>query len=228
MDEEAFLERVRAAARAGEAHRVATRPLAEGTGYVGAAGDDLCAHFASEVTAVGGEAAVVGDRGAALATLEELLARYGARSALAWEHPALERLGLLAWLEQRGIRVQTHRSLAEKSADEQRAAILAADIGITSVSLAIAETGTLWMMSAPGQERVTSLVPPVHVAIVEESQLVPDLFDAFAPRVREGSDAMPSNITLITGPSKTGDIELQLTTGVHGPKHWHVIVIRGC
>ena len=54
----------------------------------------------------------------------------------------------------------------------------------------------------------------------------PDLFDALA-RIRDPrSGSMPCNVTLITGPSKTGDIELQLTTGVHGPGKWHVIVVR--
>jgi L-lactate dehydrogenase complex protein LldG len=82
------------------------------------------------------------------------------------------------------------------------------------------------MCSAPGHERMASLVPPAHVAIVEASQIVPDLLDAFAELEKRGVDNLPSNITLITGPSKTGDIELQLTTGVHGPGHWHVVVIR--
>jgi L-lactate dehydrogenase complex protein LldG len=66
----------------------------------------------------------------------------------------------------------------------------------------------------------------VHVALVDEAQIVPDLFDAFSMLHERGLETLPSNITLITGPSKTGDIELELTTGVHGPKNWHVIVIR--
>jgi L-lactate dehydrogenase complex protein LldG len=72
---------------------------------------------------------------------------------------------------------------------------------------------------------MASLVPPVHVAIVEAAQIVPDLFDIFAA-YQGREQELPANLTLITGPSKTGDIELQLTTGVHGPKNWHMIVIR--
>ena len=144
--------------------------------------------------------------------------------------------------------------------------MLAAGVGITSVAAAIAETGTLVMAAAAGRERVASLLPPVHVAIVAESQILPDLFDLFAALdravgcVKQSADAptfaaetsvagapsaslrwplagdagvsnqrtaLPSNLVLITGPSKTGDIELQLTTGVHGPGRVHVIVIRG-
>ena len=83
------------------------------------------------------------------------------------------------------------------------------------------------MASAPGSERLASLLPPVHVAVIEAAQILPDLFDLFARLQISGHPEMPSNLTLITGPSKTGDIELRLTTGVHGPGEWHVIIIRG-
>jgi L-lactate dehydrogenase complex protein LldG len=101
--------------------------------------------------------------------------------------------------------------------------LLACDVGITSCDWAIAETGTLMMCAGPGHERVASLLPPMHVAVVERQQIVPDLIDAFATL---NATTLPSNVTLITGPSKTGDIELQLTTGVHGPGKWRVIVVR--
>jgi len=91
--------------------------------------------------------------------------------------------------------------------------------------LAIAETGTLLMCARPGQERVASLTPPMHIAIVERRQIVPDLIDAFDWLAGRGLENLPSNVTLITGPSKTGDIELQLTTGVHGPGKWRVVVV---
>ena len=78
------------------------------------------------------------------------------------------------------------------------------DCGITDVYAAVAETGSLVIRPAPGHGRAISLVPPIHVAIVEPGNIVPDLIDLFekiaaAPRV--------PNITIITGPSKTADIE---------------------
>jgi len=79
------------------------------------------------------------------------------------------------------------------------------------------------MCSRPGHERVASLLPPMHVAVIERKQIVPDLIDALGML---NSDGLPSNVTLITGPSKTGDIELQLTTGVHGPGKWRVIIVQ--
>jgi L-lactate dehydrogenase complex protein LldG len=81
------------------------------------------------------------------------------------------------------------------------------------------------MVARPGQERLASLIAPVHIAIVERRQIVPDLIDAFGLLRQQGLEQLASNVTLITGPSKTGDIELQLTTGVHGPGKWRVIVI---
>jgi L-lactate dehydrogenase complex protein LldG len=64
----------------------------------------------------------------------------------------------------------------------------------------------------------------VHVAIIEPSQLIPDLFDVFE-KLDPEKDALPTNVTLITGPSKTGDIQLKLTTGVHGPGEVHALVV---
>jgi L-lactate dehydrogenase complex protein LldG len=157
--------------------------------------------------------------------LATLLEEAAAKSALCWEHEVLTRLGLAEYLEARGIVRHSYEGLAQIDLPAQRAAMLACDIGISSVDCAIAETGTLMVGSRPGQERVASLLPPMHVAIVERRQIVPDLIDAFGILHERGLDNLPSNIAFITGPSKTGDIELQLTTGVHGPKHWRVILV---
>lgn len=224
MDRATFLARIRTAAHAGRTYRVPHVEIPTGTGYVGAAGD-WCAHFAREVNAVGGEATIVENDEDACAALRALLVRYGTQSAICWEHPVVERLALPVLIADQ-ISYHQHASLAHLPEAEQRKLILAAGIGITSVEVAIAETGTLLMWSQPGRERAASLVPPVHVALVDESQIVPDLFDAFSLLHERGLETLPSNLTLITGPSKTGDIELELTTGVHGPKNWHVIVIR--
>lgn len=92
-------------------------------------------------------------------------------------------------------------------------------------STAVAETGTLVVCSSPGQERVVSLTPPVHLAIVARHQIVPDLFDVFGGLASRGLESLPSNLAFITGPSKTDDIELQPTTGVHGPGQWRVLIL---
>lgn len=95
------------------------------------------------------------------------------------------------------------------------------DVGITGVHAAIAETGTLVIVSDTRRSRGTFMLPPVHVAIVRESQIVPDMLDLW----RMFDRPPPTAITLISGPSKTADIEGILVTGVHGPRSVHVAVM---
>jgi L-lactate dehydrogenase complex protein LldG len=225
MNRDAFLERVRQAVRRGNAFQVATHPVAAGTGYVGA-GDDPMARMAAEVAGVGGVPHRALDYSEAASILTELLRAQSPRAALCWEHPVLDRLGLDQILEKLGIERVGHRELAPQTPGEQRAKMLSAEVGISSVEYAIAETGTLAVCARPGQERSASLLPPRYVTVVHRDQILPDLFDLFVRLEAAGLDNLPSNVTLITGPSKTGDIELQLTTGVHGPGEWHVILVE--
>jgi L-lactate dehydrogenase complex protein LldG len=221
---DAFLTRVRQAAEQGRQYRVHIKPFDDGIGYLGA-GDDLVERFAAEVNAVGGQAFVVSDIQAARRQLSELLTDVSAKSAICWQHPLLDRIELAAMLSDARISPLRHELLFQMPEGKRREELLRCDVGITSCNVAIAETGTLIMCSQPGHERVASLLPPTHIAIVEKQQIVPDLIDAIRLLHRDGTDALPSNVTLITGPSKTGDIELQLTTGVHGPGKWLVIII---
>ncbi len=96
------------------------------------------------------------------------------------------------------------------------------DVGITSAQAAIAETGTLVLDSSHERHRLVSLVPPVHIAIVDASRIVETLGEALAllRRDKEISHA----VTFVTGPSRTADIELTLAIGVHGPQELYVII----
>jgi L-lactate dehydrogenase complex protein LldG len=99
----------------------------------------------------------------------------------------------------------------------------AADVGVTGCHGALAETGSLALLSLPGCSRTASLLPPLHVALVRPDDLffaMGDFFDARTDHI-----AAASNLTFITGPSRTADIELSLTIGVHGPAR--VVVILG-
>jgi len=99
------------------------------------------------------------------------------------------------------------------------------DVGISTAQAAIAETGTLVLESESERHRLVSLVPPVHIAIVDAANLCLTLGEALAA-VGRGTELSPT-ITLITGPSRTADIELTLAIGVHGPQELHVIVNEG-
>ncbi len=99
----------------------------------------------------------------------------------------------------------------------------ACEIGVTGCDGAIAETGTIAVLSAPGKSRSVSLLPPVHLAVVRPD----DLCDTMGEFFETHADALAASAscTFITGPSRTADIELTLTLGVHGPGK--VIVVLG-
>ena len=105
--------------------------------------------------------------------------------------------------------------------------LASADIGITGADFAIADTGTLVLLSGPEQPRLTSLLPPVHIAILEKETIVPNIHALFARlgKSYENYDKLCSCISFITGPSRTADIELNLTLGVHGPGRAIVIIV---
>jgi L-lactate dehydrogenase complex protein LldG len=95
------------------------------------------------------------------------------------------------------------------------------DVGITTVQAAIAETGTLVLDSTQERHRLVSLVPPVHIAIVDASKIYETLGEVLA--FIHKNEISPA-VTFITGPSRTADIELTLTVGVHGPQELYVII----
>ena len=99
------------------------------------------------------------------------------------------------------------------------------DVGISTAQAAIAETGTLMLDSEAERHRLVSLVPPVHIAIVDAANICLTLGEALAA-AGQGSELSPT-ITFITGPSRTADIELTLAIGVHGPQELFVIVNEG-
>jgi L-lactate dehydrogenase complex protein LldG len=99
-----------------------------------------------------------------------------------------------------------------------------ADAGITEAVAGIAETGTLVLAPSPEEPRLTSLLPPIHVAVVRADAIVATLGQALAGGGWAGG--MPTNLLLISGPSKTADIEQTLAYGVHGPKELVVMVVR--
>jgi L-lactate dehydrogenase complex protein LldG len=99
----------------------------------------------------------------------------------------------------------------------------AAEIGVTGCHAAVAETGSLVVLSGPGTPRAASLLPPVHLCVVRRSDLLPTMGEFFAARAADIAAA--ACCTFITGPSRTADIELTLTLGVHGPGE--VIVVVG-
>lgn len=106
---------------------------------------------------------------------------------------------------------------------ELREVCSTAEFGITGADYALADTGSLVMLSSAGEARMISLLPPVHIAIVDKSQLLTGLDELF--NTLPDPAEQTSSMVLITGPSRTADIEQILVRGVHGPGEIHVVLL---
>ena len=134
-----------------------------------------------------------------------------------WETKYLKELGLKNSLKEKGLKLVTAKS---------KTRLATADIGITEADYAIADTGTLVLLTDNEKPRGVSLLPPIHLAIVNPENIVSninELFIILKERIGSTKD-IKSCMTFITGPSRTADIELNLTLGVHGPKELYVII----
>jgi L-lactate dehydrogenase complex protein LldG len=172
-----------------------------------------------ELQKAGGQPHPVSDRPAIIPVIRQLLQGKTPRRVLLGRDPLLDALELMTTLDLPGVDYIPVDSLEEDSRD----AFFSSDVGITGADYLIAETGSVVLGSRPDSPRSTSLLPPVHIVVAERVQILPDLFDLFATLGRN-TDGLPAGLTLITGPSKTGDIELRLVTGVHGPGEVHVVL----
>jgi len=158
------------------------------------------------------------------------------KSVVRWDHPLLNSLNLEAAAELKDIPLYiTNHVAATSSADDLQAQrqqtrkeVEASFIGITSADYCIAATATLAMKTRPGQARSVSLVPSIHVAVVEESRLLAtlkELYTLLKWDEAEQAEGLTNNLSLISGPSKTGDIELVMVHGAHGPRELHLFVV---
>ena len=173
--------------------------------------------FKRNLEAVGGYCVVVADEAKAAQAVNQIISDLQntplrpRRIALS-DSPAVERL-----FKEQQIDVD------EITVNPGKAEMFAYDVGVSAAQYAIADTGTLVLESNAEKHRLVSLVPPVHIAIVQADKICLTIAEALA-RVNHASDLSPA-ITMITGPSRTADIELTLTIGVHGPQELYVIVI---
>ena len=115
------------------------------------------------------------------------------------------------------------RTFIRGSGEDSREAIAATEVGITSADYALADTGSL-VIFTESQSRLLSLLPPCHIAVIESSRIVASLDDVFRLRPMPGANS--SAMMVITGPSRTADIEMRLVRGVHGPGEIHVIIVE--
>jgi L-lactate dehydrogenase complex protein LldG len=99
-------------------------------------------------------------------------------------------------------------------------------LGITGVFCAIAETGTLVVLAGAQSPTATTLLPDTHIAVLSPARIVAGMEEAFA-LIRRERGAVPRAINLISGPSRTGDIEQTIVLGAHGPYRVHILLVGG-
>lgn len=180
--------------------------------------EDLTARFVAEVERVKGIVHRATSDDDARRIIRDLLTDRCVRRVTMWDEAHLPLNGIEALLGELGIeRVQGSNE-----------AVATAEAGITGADWALASTGTLVLSSGPGRPRMASLLPPVHIAVLTEDRIVPRLEDYIAAQraQRLGVFRGSSNVTLITGSSRTSDIEMHPVFGVHGPLELHIVLIE--
>ncbi len=144
--------------------------------------------------------------------LKALAAEQAIHKATVWDTPVLQQLQITRHLSSLNI------DIVAPTASKHEIALC--DLGITEAEYLLPETGTLVLKSSTQKPRAVSLLPRVHLAIVRPQMLRPDLHQVFA----EAKDS--HYLVFITGPSRTADIELTVTLGVHGPKSLYVWILE--
>jgi len=169
---------------------------------------DRLAQFRKECERLGTTHATVASEGDVPAEV----ARYLAAGKLA---PALAGWSEFAALEWKGAGIEFRNRPA--NADDAT--------GLTGSFCAIAETGTVLLLSSPATPKVTALLPETHVCIVRAARLVDTMEDSFALLRREVGEP-PRAVFFVSGPSRTADIEQTIVIGAHGPYRVHVILVE--
>lgn len=155
------------------------------------------------------------------------------KSLVRWSHPLLDAMDLESALADHKIPVHTTRMDPDRNAKARKKAIreniIASFIGVTSADYCLADTATIVMKSRPHQARAVSIVPSIHIAVIQLNQLLADLTELYTIlefEKEEKNQRLPHHLVLVSGPSKTADIELTMVHGAHGPREMHLLVIR--
>jgi L-lactate dehydrogenase complex protein LldG len=175
---------------------------------------DLAERFAEEAVAVGATFRRLSGARSISDVFDEVLEVDGIRSAVISRDPECEGVG--AVLQALGVDVRD----ADAPSD-----VAGVDLGVTGAAYGIALTGSVVVAADRAGCRTASLLPPVHVAIVRVAKLLATPGELFRHLPQRFPGGLPSNLVVITGPSRSADIELQLTLGVHGPRSLWVVLV---
>ncbi len=178
----------------------------------------LLTQLGDEIQSVSGNYHTANDEEGIVKHILKLARNKSAENFSMWETDYLRQLGVKKALRESGLKLITAKN---------KNRLANANIGITEVDYAIADTGTLVLLTEKQQPRSISLLPPIHVAVVRADNIVRNINELFAILSDSIKDtgSVASCMTFITGPSRTADIELNLTLGVHGPKELYVVAL---
>ena len=149
------------------------------------------------------------------------------KSVAAWQHPLIESLNLPDALSEQGVPV-FFSDVNAPEGETLRQRIIDSYIGITSADFCMADSATLVMRTRPGQARTVSLLPSIHIAVIELDRIIADLKELYALLrwdPQESIEGVTNCMTFISGPSKTADIEATMVHGAHGPREVYIFVI---
>jgi L-lactate dehydrogenase complex protein LldG len=172
--------------------------------------------FCARLESVGGHCIIARDEDESAGTLSSVIGDLQTKGA--GKRVALSDAALVLALAQR-------ISAEEITVGPATSDLFNYDVGVTTAQAGIAETGTLILEAEKERHRLVSLLPPVHIAIVRARDIHLTIGDALTSLHGGDQNQLSRAITFITGPSRTADIELTLTVGVHGPKELYVIII---
>jgi L-lactate dehydrogenase complex protein LldG len=184
---------------------------------------ELIDQFAMEAGSVGARIHRVTSKLKLIEQLAEVCALHADRAMAISGADLFREIELFAGLAARGLLTFDGGEIEH---DKLTTRLAECGVGVTAADCAIAETGTIVLTSDEPNALLVSLLPPVHVAVLRSSQIVARLDEAITKLTETKETSRWRSATFVTGPSRTGDVELVLSIGVHGPKELHVIILE--
>jgi L-lactate dehydrogenase complex protein LldG len=186
---------------------------------------ELMEQFAGELEALSGKFHIV-PRADLTNFIVQVLRERGATELLMWRADQLTAPEVVIGLRTAGVTVRDGELPRDAARSAGVADVARITAGLTGADAAIAETGTLALLAGPGRPRLASMSVRTHIALITPEQLYPSLAAWLASR-KDLRDELRTRaaLTFITGPSRTADIEMTLTVGVHGPAEVLVVLV---
>ncbi|MDA1279761.1 MAG: lactate utilization protein [Chloroflexi bacterium] len=190
---------------------------------------DLVEHMAESAITSGWKVHRVANPEDAAELIGEICRQKEAKTVLRSTHDVLSTIPLEAAITSFGATLGVTALGDDASStdrDKARESLFGAEVGITGVDFAIAETGTVVLHPRKGLSRLLSLAPPTHVAVMRPGDVLDSLDELFAMERDDFlSGELAGSMNLISGPSKTADIEGTIVTGIHGPLEVHLVIL---